>query len=171
MAERTSQADRITRVEAQVAELKENYASQLWVTNKVTSIESAMTVMRSTLEEMARRFDTTTTQMADQLRTVFRTQDEILKAKGEQDRQLVEARIELERALGKAQLKILEDKAAQDREDHERERTEREQMRWYNLVKDRYGPLVGLLGGICLLMSAVGAGVMWWIVTAMAAHK
>lgn len=171
MAERTSQADRLIRLEGQVAELKENYASQLWVTNKVTSIESAMTVMRSTLEEMARRFDATTAQIADQLKTVFRTQDETLKAKGEQDRQLVDAQIANERAIAQAKIKALEDKAADEHEERERERKQREDTRWHKLVKDRYGPLVALLGGVAVLMSGIGALFTWWIMTVLSQHK
>ncbi|PYS52431.1 MAG: hypothetical protein DMF68_01600 [Acidobacteria bacterium] len=96
--------ERVTRLEGKVEALAENYASQIWVQERVNKIDLALERMEAAIEntnqtisQVAKRFEQNTAETSRQLTSLFkmhsRTLTEQAEQKLEQERKLFEEKL------------------------------------------------------------------------------
>ena len=106
-----SLTERVVQCEGKVDALAKNYASQVYVQEKIGNIErtlerteSAIANTNANIVALGKRMDETTSQTAGQLTTLFSLHNDVLKKSAEYDERLKQEYIEQQQKLFEAKL-------------------------------------------------------------------
>ena len=155
--------DRLTRLETQVVELAKNYASQLYVQQHVADIKIAIERTETSIANMAKRFDEPTSKTQEQLATLFGLHSESLVRKAEQDERLAQEKLEQQRVIFQEKLEQERRLAAEKLAVVEEAKKAAKQRDFYVVLKERWQPMLALVGAAGTAGAAL-SGLFKWLI-------